>query len=151
MVSNEEAHPDLGEVEAPPIKKSKSTRKFRVSWQDEFGGWLQPHETDDNGFSCTLCKKSFSGGKCRIKSHAASANHKQLLLASEFRNWVPHTTHEDLVKTAEIKIAAHVVCHNLAFRTVDHSTKLQQQIFPDSKIAQDMCLGPLNALQSLKT
>lgn len=44
------------------------------------------------------------------------------------------------VQNAEVKLTAFLVKHNLAFRTADHLTELLSDIFPDSKIAQEISL-----------
>lgn len=44
------------------------------------------------------------------------------------------------VEEAEIKLMSFIVEHNLPFRSTDHLTDLLTQVFPDSKIAQEISL-----------
>ena len=48
------------------------------------------------------------------------------------------TVHKDNVKKAEIKLAAVFAANNIAFRVIDQLEPVLKEIFPDSKICQDI-------------
>lgn len=51
----------------------------------------------------------------------------------------------DAIKSAEIKICGFLSEHNISFNTVDHLTKLMNDLYPGDKVAQGLKLGRTKA------
>lgn len=82
-----------------------------------------------------------------MQKHAATRKHlKQIKTIKESKNLIEmfqtkkETVHESNVKKAEIKLAAFFASNNVAFRVVDQLEPILKEIFPDSKICQDIKL-----------
>lgn len=128
-----------------PDKKRKIVRykqKFNYGLEKQYK-WIQKSESPYH-FRCKICGKGkdYTLGKTEIVRHENSAKHiaassaikKQPLLTDHFA--LNRT--EQSVKEAEIKIAAFVTEHNLAFSVADHLTQLIKSVCSDSKVAENI-------------
>lgn len=85
-----------------------------------------------------------------LKNHGNGKKHSQILhgatskqstMNSFITQAVPiDKKHKVRVSIVQIELAAYIVEHNIAFLASDHLSDLMKEIFPDSKIAQDLSM-----------
>lgn len=128
-------------------KKKSYAQKYQPNWEQlpEFKGWLQPSEKGPTYAHCSCCNKDFVCGKSEIEKHAAGKNHTKKVKSSvsqqtltTMANVARSNILSNLVKTAEIKLAAFIVEHNLSFNIMDHLCELLHTTFTDSEIAKNV-------------
>lgn len=130
-------------------KKRKQThraQKFRDEWLNlsDLKSWLLPVETDAFKAKCKVCNIIMVGELTNIKMHGKGIKHlqncKQLKKPiSTFFKTAPTNLNTDVSK-AEIKLSGFIAEHNVSFMAMDHLSDLLKEIFPDSKIAQEINL-----------
>ena len=146
--------------------KSKSSKAglkkvFQRKWllMSEFKGWLAPVKNDVNSAKCMACGVNVRAGKSELEKHAKTKLHEKAVKAFKFAKPIStalnqrseREIHAENVKKMELQLAAFFAEHNLAYLTADHLLSVIQTAAKDSKIAADVKLGPINALQWLKT
>jgi hypothetical protein len=126
----------------PPKKRSKVYKqKYNKSWEKDqkLKGWIAPLKKDPYKAFCTLCDKELVAGLSELRKHGDSKRHKEKAKAVTTTKPITEMVTTDRtveqVKRAEMKIAAFVVEHNLAFQVTDHLSDLVSDIFHDSAIA----------------
>lgn len=98
-----------------------------------------------------MCNAEFISELSVIKRHSNSIKHLNRLKGKDASqsNIFSHfksastgisSTHEENVKTAEIKLCGFIAEHNISFLTMDHLCPLLSTIFPDSNIAKDLAV-----------
>lgn len=135
--------------ELPKAERPKHrAQKYRPDWEDldMFKKWLKPGP-DEYKAKCCVCDSILTAEIGVLKTHSnrqkhiegmkkiASTNKQVSAMASFIQKKDP-----PLVQIAEVKLSGFLVEHNLSFRTMDHMTELLKDIFPDSKIAQQISL-----------
>ncbi|CAH1736808.1 unnamed protein product [Aphis gossypii] len=136
-------------IGGPPRKLRKiqhRAQKFRKEWCSlpDFKDWLIPDENDIFKAKCSLCKSSMVAELSNIKNHGKGIKHKQIVTAgtvkqtsiSNFLQTDKKLKLKTQIQRAEIKIAAFISEHNIAFLAADHLPGLLQECFPDSEIAK---------------
>ncbi|XP_008182864.1 uncharacterized protein LOC103309369 [Acyrthosiphon pisum] len=136
-------------IGGPPRKIQKiqhRAQKFRREWcsSADFKDWLIPDENDVFKAKCSLCKSSMIAELSNIKNHGKGIKHKQIVTAGTVKQTSISTfVHTDKnlklksqIQRAEIKIAAFISEHNVAFLAADHLPGLLKDCFPDSEIAK---------------
>jgi hypothetical protein len=128
-------------------KKKSYAQKYQSNWEQEpeFKGWLQPSKKGITFAHCRCCNKDFVCGKSEIEKHSKGKNHLskvKSLLKQPTLTALPSVSRANLlttkVKTAEIKLSAFVIEHNISFNTMDHLSELIRTTFSDSEIAKNV-------------
>lgn len=90
---------------------------------------------------------NINSGKSELQKHAATRKHaNKMKTIKETKNIVQmfeakrDNIHDSNVKKAELKLAAFFATNNVAFRIIDQLEPILKDIFPDSKICQDLSL-----------
>lgn len=101
---------------------------------------------------CKVCHTKISGGLFHLKRHESATTHIKRMHAAKSTPLVKmyldkNDAQSHLVKKAELKMAAFVCIHNLAFLLLDHLPLLQKNIFPDSKICNNIKMKRKKATQ----
>lgn len=134
------------------MKNNFNIQKFKNSWLQipEYSSWLRPVNNNKYKGKCQLCGIEFISEISTIKKHLNSAKHQNKIKNKEASNILRHfqppasasisSMHDKNVKSAEIKLCAFIVEHNISFRTMDHLCPLLSKIFPDSRIAKDLAV-----------
>lgn len=137
--------------ELPKSERQKHrAQKYRPAWEqlDAFKRWLKPGP-DELKVKCTACDCILTAEIGVLKTHANRQKHIDALRrlpstsrqVSAMASFVKKNEPQDVqIQTAEVKLTGFLVEHNLAFKTVDHLTEMLKEIFPDSKIAQQISL-----------
>lgn len=144
-------------MKVPPKKKQKmdvpkkeKKKTFVSSWKNlgEFKGWLEksikaPSEGNEYAF-CKVCNCDIMAHKSVLLKHSKSEKHKLNLQKVASNSKLPDMFRpkaDDIaVKNAEIKLCALLASNNLPFLLMDTLTPLIKNIFPDSKIANQLNL-----------
>lgn len=116
-----------------------------ASWEKDplFREWLS--EKPKTKAYCNWCLTVVnieSGGKADLKKHAGTkkheANAKNLKMQPTIKTVLgmgSYNSRKRSVMTAELRMAAFLAEHNLAFLSADHMVPLLKMMFPDSEIA----------------
>ena len=124
-------------------EKSWRIQAFSDKWLEdkEFQGWLSPHESDKFKAKCKCCDKVLKAGRSELLKHKNTATHRKNEIKLKGMTKLTNiftTVKSDKATTAEIRLALLAVEHNFSFNSMEHTVKLCQTIFPDSKIASDI-------------
>lgn len=143
--------------EEPPRKKTRSLKgaatykcKFNTIWQSEFP-CVQPTKGDPHSFYCSVCEKSLTchhSGKADVTEHLKTQRHLDKAKAKEaesrnqttLRSFSSSSSLNESIIRAETKIAITLAESNIPLSFSDKLNCLFKDIFPDSKIAQGLCL-----------
>ena len=130
------------------MKVSQEKKKIQDEWLSDptFKGWLRRVPENEFKCKCAACNVEILCGKSELHKHIKSQKHSKLvknfLATPSISGYVSKAETNkggfDNVKQAEIKLATFFAEHNVAFQVIDHVTPLVKEIFPDSKIAQDL-------------
>ncbi|KAJ2941002.1 hypothetical protein O0L34_g13129 [Tuta absoluta] len=135
--------------ELPKSERPKHrAQKYRPDWEllSTFKNWLKPGP-DEYKAKCCVCDSILTAEVGVLKAHANRQKHIDAMKklpstnkqASVMASYVVKKDPQ-LVKTAEVKLSAFLVEHNLSIKAIDHMTELIKDIFPDSKTAQQISL-----------
>lgn len=124
---------------------------FRQEWlnNEDFKYWLKEIPNNKLKCKCIACNIILSCGKSELEKHNKGKKHSDnvkslrgLKNMSSFVSRPTETSTKELqvVKTAEIKLAAFFAENNVAFQLVDKLAPLLKEIFNDSNIAQKVQL-----------
>jgi hypothetical protein len=126
-------------------KNRKFVHKYRPEWEKnkDFKAWIGPSKKGNLFFFCKLCQNDNKGGLSAVKRHSTSEKHVRNLNAVKtsktiLESFSQPTALEKQAKEAEIRIAAFIAEHNIAFRSSDHLIELIKNVCPDSKVAAKM-------------
>jgi len=102
---------------------------------------LAPYSNKNKAF-CILCNKAITYCKSKLLKHSKSIKHIERALNISKENIndsndedIP--SHNDKIKRAEIKLAAFIAEHNVAFKTADHLILLLKNICIDLEIVSN--------------
>lgn len=105
---------------------------------------------------CKVCNISIASGKSDLQKHAMTQKHvEKIKTIKENKNLTQlfqtnvQSQEKNNVKKAEIKLTAFYAANNIALRTIDQLEPILKEIFPDSKICQDMHLKRTKCTQIL--
>lgn len=101
---------------------------------------------------CKVCHTKISGGIFHLKRHESTPAHIKRIQAAKSTPLVEIYLHKTdmksrLLKKAELKMAAFVCIHNLAFLLLDHLPLLYKNIYPDSEICKNVKMKRKKATQ----
>lgn len=139
----DESFSDCASASVTKSKIHRIGQKYCKKWESEllFKGWLTEGECK-NTAKCKICncQLKFTGGKTDLLAHYKSSRHRSNSSAAKIQQPIAtcYRAETDLKKNAmlaDLRAAAFVAEHNVAFLTADHLTELQKTSFPDSKIA----------------
>lgn len=132
------------------LTSSKKTRKiylhkYRSEWEDhnEYKKWIKRSHKGKNYFHCKICSVDCIGGLGAVKKHAASMKHIKKINAIQ----IPVTSMPFIkkinilstkIKEAELKIAAFIVEHNIAFNSAEHLIKLIKSISSEPEVIKNI-------------
>lgn len=131
-------------------KRKHYNQKFRNEWtkHQEFSSWLRKDPKDEYKAVCFICNANMLADLHVLKRHglgnkhinklklSAASSSKQQTILSAFKA-VP-VTETQMVKTAEVKLAAFVAEHKISHNVMNHLTDLLPKIFPDSIVAKSI-------------
>lgn len=143
------------------IKLSKpKMKKFNVKWLEDpgFKMWLKALPNNNKKCVCKVCNTEILCGKSELTKHALGKKHLKNMVAvkssssiSSFLTPSSNTVkHQNAVKSAEIRLSIFFAEHNVATHIIDHLTPLLKDIFPDSKVCQDIQLGRTKCTEMIK-
>ncbi|XP_050505697.1 uncharacterized protein LOC126883968 [Diabrotica virgifera virgifera] len=138
---------------------SKRICKFIPAWltDNEFRGWLnksnKPDDKHGNEYAfCKVCKSNLVAHKAVLLRHMRTEKHKENFSAVSSNikikdMCVKQTCENNLVKRAELKLCSLLATKDLPFLLMDTVCPLLKDIFPDSKIAQQLTVKRTKATQ----
>ncbi|CAG9773177.1 unnamed protein product [Ceutorhynchus assimilis] len=130
-------------------RKRKRKSGFVSSWLNipKFKGWLEKSSkpaSQGNFAFCKVCNIDVVAHKTVLIKHSCSAKHKlnwqKVSTSTKITDLYVAKREEVAVKIAEIKLCALFATKNLPFLLMDSLSPLLKNIFPDSKIAQQLSL-----------
>ena len=128
---------DCDVLRGPSPKKPKIYKqKYNSQWEkhSELKGWIAPVRKDPYKAFCNTCGKELTAGLSELRKHHSSKKHQELANAVKttrpITEMVSIDTTVEMVKRAEIKMAAFVVEHHLPFQAMDHLSDIVTDIFP---------------------
>lgn len=136
---------------------------MRDEWlsDQEFSPWLTRVEGDPEKAFCATCNKEFNAELSTIKRHKARKCHttneasrvQEQEGSTRVRQGVqPHADSSNTgVAMAKILMICFIAEHNLPFTIADHMIDLCKVMFPDSAIAQGMCMKRTKCTELTKT
>ncbi|CAG9773284.1 unnamed protein product [Ceutorhynchus assimilis] len=149
--------------QGPSGSKKKDKKKFVASWcqMPIFQGWLEksskaPNQ-DKNEFAfCKVCQMDIVAHKSVLVSHSKTEKHKLNYLRGAKNTKIDDlfkgkTANDVSVKIAELKLCSMLATNDLSFLLMDTLTPLLKNVFPDSKIAQDIQLKRTKATAVCKS
>lgn len=126
-------------------KKRKFHHKYRLEWEthNDFKNWLGPSKKGELFFNCKVCDYDNKGGLSAVKKHSKTEKHLKNLNSIKSSKsiksmFVKPDILETQAKEGELRVAAYIAEHNIAFRTSDHLIKLIKSVCTDSNIAKKM-------------
>lgn len=103
---------------------------------------------------CKVCLLKITGGKFHLRRHEKTSSHLDKYKASTSTAQVDLTHFilnankmPNLIKRAELKLAAYITLHNLPFLIMDSLPSLQKNIFEDSEICKNIHIKRKKAQQ----
>lgn len=146
------------------VKKIKMSnpkeKKFNVKWLEDpgFKRWLKAVPNNNKKCVCKVCNTEILCGKSELTKHAVGKKHLRNMAAvnssSSIRSFITPTSttikHQNAVKSAEIRLSIFFAEHNVGTHIIDHLTPLLKDIFPDSKVCQDIQLGRTKCTEMIK-
>lgn len=135
------------------VKKAKYSSEWQAKWEKQFT-WLVKSVSQRFIGHCKLCSSDINyekTGKAAFAVHASSKKHLEKFNISQQATSITDFFHREKCETfetqnAELLFANYLVEHNIPFAASDHSAKLFQKMFPDSKIAKNFTCGRKKAL-----
>ena len=134
----------------PAPKKKKYFVKFNDAWCSKYK-FIRKSRKGEHFALCTIFGSDFSigrGGQNDISKHNATETHKKYVEAeTKQRKLIDFTASsatanlDQKVSKVEILFSGFLVEHNLPLATPDHTSKLFESMFPDSKIANKYSCG----------
>lgn len=127
-------------------KKIRYQQKYSQSWEQKFK-WISSSEKGNKLFFCKICKADYIGGLTEIVRHEQGKKHQTnarvIKNQNTLTNFIISVTSEydqkvKALKSAELRIAAFIVEHNIPLSTANHLPQLISAICPDSQIAQEI-------------
>ncbi len=117
--------------------------KFNQNLQNDFPIFKRT-ENDEEAHckNCNLTIYIGYKGKTALELHLATENHKKKLQSIESSTkldkfFVPKNSNKEKnVRAAELALSYHTVMHQMSFRSLDCTTKLNSIIYEDSEIAK---------------
>lgn len=146
---------------ASQAKKCKYTKTklkvFNEKWlQDpKLKTWLKA-TPNNKKCVCKVCNVELVCGKSELLKHAEGKKHEKNMSAAKSSTSVSSffdaskISHQNTVKTAEIKLSVFFAEHNVATHVIDHLTPLLKDVFTDSKICKDIQLGRTKCTEIIK-
>uniref|UniRef100_A0A6P7GZ46 Uncharacterized protein LOC114348295 n=1 Tax=Diabrotica virgifera virgifera TaxID=50390 RepID=A0A6P7GZ46_DIAVI len=116
------------------------------TWEQEpeFKGWLKSSKKGSNFAFCKACNKDFICGKSEIQKHYLGKLHIKLVKSlktqktlTDMSTYVEKNPLAKKIKTAEIRIAAYAVEHNILFSSLDHLSEIIRTSFTDPEVAKN--------------
>ncbi|CAH1111603.1 unnamed protein product [Psylliodes chrysocephalus] len=119
--------------------------------------WLKALPKNNKKCVCKVCNTEILCGKSELLKHAESKKHLKNMSAvnsssriSSFFSTNNTPKHQNAVKSAEIRLSIFFAEHNVATHTIYHLMPLLKDIFPDSKVCQDIQLGRTKCTEIIK-
>ena len=125
--------------------------KFKDKWmqEDEFCEWLAPLQGNENQATCSTCCSTFSANLTTIKRHKKSKIHESNISLKDERTYNNQSI-EDLTIEAEIKIAAFLAEHNIAFNITDHFVDFLKNTIPNMEVLNKLKLKRTKSTEVVK-
>jgi len=126
---------------SPPKKKFKRLVKFNNTWLKNYA-WIMSVQNEHQAY-CKFCRCNISishGGENDLKKHEKTIKHSQFVKnqskrISTITSYIPLSTEEDQVSTAETAFIYHTVKHAHSYNSAECAGTLFHLLFPDSKLA----------------
>ena len=129
-------------------KKARREQKYRSEWEKQFP-WVRPSKKDAYKAMCLNCNAEVTAQVTTLKLHENTAKHKKMCATAPSSSKTlmesftsaradSETSKSDSVKSAEIRLTAFMMEHNLSFRAADHLCEVLKGCFPDSTIAKEL-------------
>ncbi|XP_011405614.1 PREDICTED: uncharacterized protein LOC105313682 [Amphimedon queenslandica] len=131
--------------QSPSIKRRKVYKqRYNRKWEKDCKlndrRWLQPSSADPCKAYNKLCEKELVAGPSELQKHQDSKKHKEresaVTITRPITAMVVCDDISQKTKSAEIRMAAFLVEHNLPCQAMDHLSDLVTDIFSDSEIAK---------------
>lgn len=127
-------------------KRLKVCRKYSKYWELVYR-WIK-QDPKSKRPKCTACDQILVNQKAHIVRHASTKKHiSNLKLEAEIkklqiRDFLPNQICQfrKNVAIAEIKLVMRTISANQSFHSMDKLAKFNSIIYPDSKIAQMVCI-----------
>lgn len=135
-------------------------KTFQQLWlkDPQFKGWLEAVPSDNTKAKCYCCNAVLSCGKSDLQKHAKTEKHvnnvkrikgyRPIDLAFQLASSSPDEaaakakqSHENKVKACELRLAAYVAEHNVAFNTSNDLIKTIKAGISDSTIVKDLSMS----------
>ncbi|CAG9773219.1 unnamed protein product [Ceutorhynchus assimilis] len=134
--------------QGPSGSKKKDKKKFVASW-------CQMPIFHEFAF-CKVCQMDIVAHKSVLVSHSKTEKHKLNYLRGAKNTKIDDlfkgkTANDVSVKIAELKLCSMLATNDLSFLLMDTLTPLLKNVFPDSKIAQDIQLKRTKATAVCKS
>lgn len=141
----------------PKIKKEK-IKAFNLKWLEEekFKFWLKAVPENKAKCLCKVCNKVLACGKSELIKHSEGVKHIKNMSAIKSTPTLSSmmtgskVKQKNDVKVAEIKLGVFFMEHNVATHIVDHLVPLLKNIFPDSKICNEVQLCRTKCTEIMK-
>jgi len=125
----------------PNIKTKKNARqKYRQEWTAQFS-WIDKSSESEYKYYCKVCKQSFAASIKDAKRHSMTSKHKDHLERIEKKNVESITDFTKAVKTAELRLVAYIVEHNLPFSAIEHLPHLIRAVGNDINVMNAIKVG----------
>lgn len=134
--------------EPSSTKKAKKIylHKYKSEWENgEYKKWIKRSNKGIHYFHCKICTSDYIGGLAAVKKHAASMKHTKNAKAVNIQMSVtnmPFIKSNNVlntqIKRAELKIAAFITEHNIAFNSAEHLVKLIKNISSEPEVVKNI-------------
>lgn len=140
-------------------KKQHYVQNYNANWglDHKFKFWVERSPKGNNWFRCKICNDDYTtvGGKSNLTKHQRSEKHttqaKAVAMNRPISDCLKKTNQlSQQVKEAEIRMAAFIAEHNLAFNIMDHLVPLIQTIGTDPEVIKNLSCGRTKCTQIIK-